>query len=125
MHLLRHMLSCLLIAVVFAISVNGVAMAANSLGHQTHCVDTFGENSQDAMSEHAHDHEHDDDGLAAQHATPGHDHETCMIHACPALSNDAIKLRILVNDVFTKLSLPEQPLHTLELADGLKRPPKS
>lgn len=119
------MLSCLVIAVVFAISVNGVAMAANSLGHQTHCVDVPGETSQDAMSEHARDHEHDHNGLAAQHATPDHDHETCMIHVCPALSVDATKLRRLASGVFTTLSLPEQPLHALELADGLKRPPKS
>ena len=125
MHLMRRIFSCLVIAIIFAMSVNGVAMAANGLGHQLHCLDAFGETLHDAISEHAHEHKHELGDLAAQHATPGHDHETCMIHACPALSGDAITLGELTEFFTAKLSWPELPQHVLERADGMKRPPKS
>lgn len=123
MHLTRHVLSCLVIAIIVALGTNGMAMAANDVQHQAHCVNASGETSQDAGSDR--DHEHDHDGMVAEHTASDHDHDTCMIHACPALSVDTIKLVELLDTFSDKLSWPEHPLLALALADGLYRPPKS
>lgn len=121
MQVLRHIFFCLSIAIVFAITLNGVAMAANDLSHQVHCLNAFEDSADHATMDHAHDHE----GVAAKHATPGHDHETCMMHACPALSEEAIKLRKLADTLITTLVWPEALAYATERGDGLKRPPKS
>ncbi len=121
MHLLRHLLSCLSVALIIALSTNGIAMAANDFGHQAHCVDAYVGSSHATDAHQSHDH----NGLAAQHAAPDHDHETCMMHACPALSTEAVKLGELADTILTKLVWPERPLQALEHPDGLKRPPKS
>ena len=125
MHLMRYLLSCLVISLIVAISSGGVAMAANDLGHQTHCMTAVDETSHDTNAKHTHNHAHDHDGLVTQHAAPEHDHETCMMHACPALFADATFLAEAADTLLAKLSWPEQPLLALERADGLKRPPKS
>lgn len=124
MHLMRHISACLVVAIILTLSVNGVAVAANAIGHQTHCLEALGEISHDAMPAHAHEHEHAH-AIAAQHAIPDHDHETCMTHACPALSGDALALGEHADTHFAKLIWPEVPLHIMERPDGLKRPPKS
>lgn len=121
MNHVRHIISVLVIAIVFAMTLNGVAAAANDPLHQAHCVDAFGETAEYDAAEHSHDH----DGFAAKHATPGHDHETCMMHACPALAAETIKFRAFAETLMATLSWPETPLHALERDDGLKRPPKS
>lgn len=123
MQLTRHVLSCLVIAMIVALGTNGMAMAANDVQHQAHCVIASGETSQDARS--YHDHEHDHDDMVAQHTASDHDHDTCMIHACPVLSVDTIKLGELSDSFPDKLSWPEHPLLAPALADGLYRPPKS
>ena len=130
MDVLRHLLACLTLALIFALSTNGFALAANDVAHQTHCIDAFGEIGQDPVVDQAHgrghmptDHEHE--GLAAKHTMPDHDHETCLMHACPALSIEAAKLLVLADVLLMKVSWSEQPLHALERPDGLKRPPKT
>lgn len=123
MQVTRHIFSCLVIAIIVAFSTNGVAMAANGIGHQTHCVEVLGETSQDARSMHAH--ERNRDGMVTQHATPGHDHDTCMIHACLALTVSTSTLGQVTDTFLAMLSWPEQPLLAPRLAEDLKRPPKS
>lgn len=98
-------------------------MAANDPLHQVHCVDAYGDTADHAATNHAHDHDHG--GLAAKHAEPGHDHETCMMHACPALASEVIKLLASTDMLLATLSWPENPMHAPERGDGLKRPPKS
>ena len=124
MHLVRYMFFCIVVAVVFAVGMNGVAMAANDVGHQAHCIDTFGENSPEVAANHGHEHTLDHSKVVAQHTAPDHDHDTCVIHPCPALSAGSIKLGKLEGTFLNKLSWPDQPLLALERADGLKRPPK-
>lgn len=123
MNLTRHVLSCLVIVTIVALGTNGMAMAANDVQHQAHCVNASGETTEDARSDHDHEHGHDD--MVAQHTASDHDHDTCMIHACPALSVDTIKLSKLSDTFSDNLNWPEHPLLALELADGLFRPPKS
>lgn len=123
MHHARPIISVLVIAIVFAMTLNGVAAAANDPLHQAHCVDAFGETEEHDAAEHSHDHDHD--GLAAKHTAPGHDHETCMMHACPALAAEAIKFHALAETLLATLSWPETPLHAPGRGDDLKRPPKS
>lgn len=125
MQFLRSLISCLVIAVVAAISVNGIAMAANDLGHQTHCIDTIGGYSDETTTGHAHDDGHDDTDLVTQHATPNHDHEACMMHACPGLSANAIKIEEIADVFLAKLTWPERSMYLFERTDGLKRPPKT
>ena len=123
MHLMRHLLTCLVIATVLAVGTNDVASAANGLEHQTHCVDAFDDKAEYSKADHADGHHHDD--LTNPHTTPGHDHETCMMHACPALSVKAVKFGEVADIMLAKLSWPEHSMHLFERADGLKRPPKS
>lgn len=117
---MRHGIYCILIAIVVSISVNGVAMAANELQHQTHCL----QSPEEADKHHASAHGADHDGTANHHATPGHDHETCMMHACPALSADSPGVITLADVLLAHLSWPDRPLISLGITDGLKRPPK-
>lgn len=132
MHTLRHLTTCLAIALIFALSTNGMALAASNVAHQTHCIDAFGETADvtmlDETLEHNHeqvDHSHEIQGLAAKHTVPDHNHETCMMHACPALSIEAAKLRVLAEILLMKMSWHEESVLVLELSDGLKRPPKT
>ena len=121
MNVLRHILTCLSISIIVAISVNSLAMAANDLSHQMHCLEAGEDLSVHATANYAHDH----DRIAVKQQTPGHDHETCMIHAYPALSAEAVKLRKLADTLLTTLVWPEAHAYTLEHGDALKRPPKS
>lgn len=118
---MRKMFSCLVFAIVIAFSMNGVAMSANSAGQHAHCADAAGGDIEKIDSTPMHEH----GGIEAQHVTPAHDHDTCMLHACPALSTDVMKLGELTDIYLTTLSWPEQRLLVRELSDGLKRPPKS
>ena len=123
MQLMRHLLFCLVIAIVFAVGINGVASAANGLEHQTHCIDALDQKAELSKADHADGHHHDD--LTNSHATPGHDHETCMMHACPALSVKPVKCGEVADTILAKLSWPERSMLLFERADELKRPPKS
>ncbi len=123
MQSMRHLSFYLVTAIVFAIGINGVASAANGLEHQTHCIDAIGAKANHLPADHADDHHHDD--LTSSHATPGHDHETCMMHACPALSVKPVKCGEVADTILAKLSWPERSMLLFERADGLKRPPKS
>lgn len=131
MHALRHMFTCLSLALICALGTNGIAFAASNVAHQTHCndavVDTANVTAVGETLGHNHEqvgHAHENQGLVAQHTMPDHDHETCMMHACPALSVEAQKLRCLAGVLLVKVSWPEESILVLEFADGLKRPPK-
>lgn len=123
MHSVRHMLSCLVIAIIVAVGMSGFAMATNTLEHQMHCLDTSDTAATNDPASLAHHRGHDD--ALAQHADPGHDHATCMLHGCPALSVDATPLRTHAGTLVTKLSWHEQPLLVLHISAGLKRPPRT
>jgi hypothetical protein len=126
------MFTCLAIALIFALSTNGLVLAASNIGHQTHCIDAFDEAVEVSTVDEAlsHDrvqagHSHINQGLVAQHSQPNHDHETCEMHACAALSIEARKLLILAEVLLTKMSLPDRAILVFGLSDGLKRPPKA
>lgn len=121
MNLMRHLIACLVIA--FAIGVQGVASAASGLTHQTHCIDAMGAKADHSTEFHGEGHRHDD--LASPDATSGHDHETCMIYAYPALSETGVRLGGAAGVFLAKLRWPEGSAHALESEDGPKRPPKA
>lgn len=122
MNLMRNMIFCLSIAIFFAVSLNGVAMAASDLSAQTHCIGTLDDGADQTAMDRAHDHER----VATKSAdTPSGDNETCMMHACPALSAEATILREIAEALVSTLVWPEAHGYALERGDDLKRPPIS
>ncbi len=64
---------------------NGVVMASNDVMHQKNCVHA---NVDQAPT--THDHAgHSDHHETSNDAAPEHDHNTCMMHACSAVVNEA------------------------------------
>ena len=126
---LRYMMSCLAGAVIVALVLGNVAMAANAVGHNAHCVDaiddTVGETASYETHDHAHDHSNDQAALMDLHAASDHDHETCMMHACPALSPEPVNLTRLSGVFLARLIWPDRALLAPVRAEGLKRPPKA
>ena len=120
---MRQFVSCLVIALTFAVSANGMASAAISLGHQNNCIATLDASAAQAGADHGHGHHHDEP--AQPQPASGHDHETCMMHACPALNVRAVRIQAQSDVFLAKLSWLEHASVQFERADSLKRPPKS
>lgn len=124
-----HVLCSLLIVVMTAVSTTGVAVAATVVEHQANCLTAISEQASDTTLVHTHDHvhadEHDHANQVAGHSVPGHDHDTCMMHSCPALSSGALELSDATDCLLLTIVWPDKPWHALDLANGLKRPPKT
>lgn len=125
MRYLRYIFSSLLMAAVIALGAYGPATAAGGIAHQAHCLNAEAPAAPDAAAHHAAGHRADLSEPADPHSTPGHDHQICVAHSCPALPATAVMLHDSNHEVFTTLSWNEKPFRLLELADALKRPPRT
>lgn len=123
MAMMRQMVVLLMTALVIMTGANGIAMASNEIEHQKHCAQAIGDTVQNMAANDGHAHDHAD--IATRHAMPGHDHETCMIHACPALSPEMSVADKRHGVLLTTLVWPETSLIGPAHTDDLQRPPKS
>lgn len=123
MAMMRQMVVLLMTALVIMTGANGIAMASNEIEHQKHCAPAIGDTVQNMAANDGHAHDHPD--IATRHAMPGHDHETCMIHACPALSPEMSVADEPHGVLVTTLVWPETTLIGPARTDDLQRPPKS
>jgi hypothetical protein len=123
MAMMRQMVVLLMTALVIMTGANGIAMASNEIEHQKHCAKAIGVSVQDMATNDGHAHDHAD--IATRHAMPEHDHETCMIHACQALSPEMSVDEEPHGVLVTTLVWPETTLIGPTRTDDLQRPPKS
>ena len=118
---LRGIFQIFVMALIFAVGANGVAMASSDVINQEHCVHAVSDADQIA---------HDHDNHAANHensndAVPEHDHETCMIHGCSAVAYDAhgpVEMPVFLSAVLTAT---EHEFMVLERSETLLRPPNT
>ncbi len=110
-----------LLALIFAVGANGVVMASNDVMHQKNCIHT---SADDIPSDHAH-HGHSDHQDSADNATPEHDHETCMMHACSAVTIEAHGAGEIPIALSAVLAAAEHELTPLGLAENFLRPPNT
>ncbi len=118
---LRGIFQTFLFALIFAVGANGVVMASNDVMHQKHCVHA---NVDQALT--THDHAgHSDHHETSNDAAPEHDHNTCMMHACSAVVNEAYGTVALPVFLSSAQRAPEIELTALERVDGPLRPPNT
>ncbi|MFD1160482.1 hypothetical protein [Roseovarius aestuarii] len=118
---LNNFFQVFLLALIFSVGANGVVMASNDVLHQKNCIHTSVDETPLA-----HDHSgHADHAEASNDAAPEHDHNTCMMHACSAVVcevHGAFAAPIFLSAVLT---VTEQPLTPLGLAESFLRPPNT
>jgi len=120
---INRLIRLLITALVITTGANNVAMASNEIEHQKHCAHAIVDTVQDMAANDGHAHDHAD--IAKRHAMPDHDHETCLIHACPALSPELSVADERHGVLLTTLVWPETTLIGPARTDDLQRPPKS
>ena len=122
MSFVRIFVVSLITALVLSLGTSGIAAAAGGVAHETHCAERL-------------DQVHDHHGVAQEknlksldRATPAsavHDHETCMIHACPALFPEAVNYQVEPYFLFAKLQFIDAPMQLIERVESLHRPPNT
>lgn len=123
MALVRKLVGMLIVALVIVTGANSVAMASSEIEHQKHCVDAVDAQIQDMGLHDTNAHDHGD--TSSRHAMPGHDHETCMLHACQALSPEMSAAQEPHHVLLMTLIWPENSLNDPVHKDDLQRPPRS
>ncbi len=121
--MMRQMVGLLMTALVIMTGANGIAMASNEIEHQKHSVHAISDTMQDMAVNDGQVHDHGD--IPAGHSMPDHDHETCMIHACSALSTEMSVADEPHGVLLTTLVWPENSLIGPAHTDDLQRPPRS
>lgn len=121
--MLRQVVGLLMTALVIVTGAHGIAMASNEIEHQKHCVHAISEEMDNVAANDGHVHDHAD--ISTRHSVPDHDHETCMIHACPALSPESSVAHERHGVLLTTLVWPENSLIAPAHTDDLQRPPRS
>ncbi len=110
-----------LLALIFAVGANGIVMASNDVMHKENCIHT---DAGDTLTDHP-VHGHSDHHDTADNAAPGHDHETCMMHACSAITFEALAAGEIPASLSAVLTTSEHELAPLGLAENFLRPPNA
>ena len=117
----RRIFRTFLLTLIFAVGANSVVMAASDVMNQEQCLHAI---AQDATPDNAHDH-HTGHIAKSDDSVSKHDHETCMMHACPAVAHETQILAEIPLSLLTVLSAMEQEFLLLERTDDLLRPPNT
>lgn len=121
MSVMRIFITSWVFVFAFSIGINGIAAAASGVAHEIHCADRL-DGADNLGADHGQKLHHIED-LATSDAE--HDHESCMLHACPALFPEADKHEAEPHQLLTKLLFVDPPLQVFERVESLHRPPNT
>lgn len=121
MSLTRALITFWIFVVALSFGLNGIASAAGGIGHELNCTDHI-----DGSHKHSEVHgqkPHQSVDLAGSDSE--HDHESCMFHACPALSPGADIHEAVPHQLLTKILFIDPRLQVFERVESLHRPPNT
>ena len=121
MKLMRRTFKVMVLALIFAIGGNGVAMALEGVDAQENCVHAIETDLREATAGIAHTHEMD----GSHHTFSQHDHDTCMLHACPAMFSEHENTVNLAGTLLATMTMQDHTLHVVARAESLHRPPNT